>query len=155
MPLIHSLVTVLLDSGAAGQSWAVWDGCTEDLCAPHTQYQPSNGPEFFNFSVVDTISFGAGTTFFESWRVNDTLTFGTSSTGAGTTSVTFGASFSLDGSEELDFPLYSNHVSDIVTLGIAKGYFVAAECVTYPNFIEDAYSNAAISNPVIPFYQVH
>jgi hypothetical protein len=100
---------VILDTGAAGVAWAVWEGCSEDDCAGHNQYHPSNGPDFYNFSTVDAIAFGAGTSFFHSWRVNDTFQFGDVA-GNPATPVTFGASFSLDGAEPVDgnFGLFSS-----------------------------------------------
>jgi hypothetical protein len=87
-----TLSPVMVDTGAAASAWVVWSGCTEDLCASHSaQYVPSDGPDFYNFSIVDTAAFGDGTTVFQSWRVNDTFHFGNVAT-----AVTFGASFAID-----------------------------------------------------------
>jgi hypothetical protein len=92
---------VVLDAGAGGSSWAVWDACTEGDCAGHNKYQPSNGHDFYNFSILDAPSFGAGTSHFESWRVNDTFQFGDTA-GNPVTPVTFDAAYSLDGPEDVD-----------------------------------------------------
>jgi hypothetical protein len=89
---------VLLDSGAAASAWVVWVGCTQDVCQGHNLYVPSTGSSFFNFSIIDNPAFGDGSDNFTTWRVNDTVGFGSV-----TTTATFGAAFHLHaGGEALD-----------------------------------------------------
>jgi hypothetical protein len=48
----------MLDSGAAAIAWVTWAGCTEGFCTSHpAQYTPSDGPDFHNFSTVDSAQF--------------------------------------------------------------------------------------------------
>jgi hypothetical protein len=130
------LSLALMDTGAAG-SWFVWSGCTDPLCAGHASYTPS--PTAYNFSIVDTQLYTVNAEEFDSWRMNDTLTYGNVST-----PITFGAAFELPNSQNVDG-----------NMGFAKTYFVGGPCAGfYTGFVEDAYLNGAIKNAVAAYYLV-
>jgi hypothetical protein len=75
----------------------VWAGCTADVCANHNQYVPSTTGSFYNFSLEEGDTYGDSNTAFQTWRVNDTVGFGSV-----TSVLSFGAAFGLDGSQALD-----------------------------------------------------
>jgi hypothetical protein len=130
------LSLALMDTGASG-SWFVWSGCTDPLCSGHASYTPS--PTAYNFSIIDTQLYTDTAEEFDSWRMNDTLTYGNVST-----PITFGAAFELPNSQSVDG-----------NMGFAKTYFVGGPCAGfYTGFVEDAYLNGAIKNAVAAYYLV-
>ncbi|KZT51842.1 acid protease [Calocera cornea HHB12733] len=131
---------VLLDTGAP-DVWVMSVFCTQDACQGHNQYHPS--ASFVNLSIEDTESFGDGgpANTFESWRVNDTLTFGDITT----PQTTFGAAVQIPTSGE---GLDGN-------VGMAKVFY--AQCGNsgnYANFVETMFLQGIIKNPVLAFYQL-
>jgi hypothetical protein len=67
-----------------------------DVCAGHSAYYTPSTTPFFNFSIEDDTFYGEGSEF-QSWRVNDSVTFGTV-----TNLLPFGAAFNLAGQQPLD-----------------------------------------------------
>jgi hypothetical protein len=127
---------VFMDSGAGG-SWVVWSGCTDPNCSGHPSYTPS--PNAVNFSKSDQEFYTEDSLEFDSWRMNDTMTFGNVSF-----TITFGAAYKLAGPSV-----------DDGNIGVAKAYFIGAACAnTYPSFIEYAYLSGAIKSPVLAYYMV-
>jgi hypothetical protein len=139
MPLVLTFnvsILVLMDSGASG-AWVVWSGCTDPLCAGHATYTPSS--KAFNFSYIDQEFYTEDGLEFDSWRMNDTLTYGNVSI-----PVTFGAAFKLPDEETWDG-----------NFGIAKSVFVGGACgPNYAGFVESAYLSGAINAPVLAYYTV-
>jgi hypothetical protein len=127
---------VFMDSGAGG-SWVVWSGCEDPSCAGHPAYTPS--PNAVNLSRIDQEYYTEDGIEFDSWRMNDTMTFGNVSF-----PITFGAAFKLAGPAQTDG-----------NIGVAKAYFIGEVCANaYPSFIESAYLNGAIKYPVLSYYMV-
>ncbi|KAF8314074.1 acid protease [Clavulina sp. PMI_390] len=127
---------VLFDTGAGG-AWVVWNGCTESQCANHNDYVESS--HVINETIIDTIVYGSGgpANTMVSYRVNDTVTFGSFSV-----ETSFGASYSIpSGGESIDG-----------NFGMARSYCNGKLCSNYPNFVEVMYQEGIISSPVIAFY---
>jgi hypothetical protein len=127
---------VFMDSGASG-SWVIWSGCKDPNCAGHPVYTPSS--HAVNLSHIDQEFYTENSLEFDSWRMNDTMTFGNVSF-----PVTFGAAFKLAGPSTYDG-----------NIGVAKAYFIGAACAAaYPGFVEAAYLSGVIKYPVLGYYMV-
>ncbi|KZO95676.1 acid protease [Calocera viscosa TUFC12733] len=141
-PLIlggHSpAVEVLLDFGAS-DAWVISNLCNSANCQGHNAYVPSSN--FHNLSIKDTEAYGDGGpgSTFVTWRVEDSLTFGSITI----PQTTFGAAVQIPSGQNVDG-----------NFGMAKSGYAHCSGGQYNNFVENMYQQGIIKNPVVAFYQL-
>ncbi|EJT96505.1 acid protease, partial [Dacryopinax primogenitus] len=131
-------LNVLLDTGAPNV-WVISNLCNSNNCAGHNKYAP--GPGFQNLSIQDTAVFGSGgpDNTLVTWRVNDSVTWGTSTIAE----TTIGAAVGIPTGETLDG-----------NFGMAKSAYAKCGAGNYNNFLENMFMQGDIVNAVIALYQL-